>query len=210
MKSKDGGSAGCGKGASRFLATARRGAGGVVAAGLSPAVEPGFQPGGLSLSSHRARVTQPTPRSTPAPFRAAGYRPLRQPGWLPLHTPAGLRCPTLQETEMRPCGKGRASVDCTGDGGRRFPPHPGPPCLATANDSVGKGERSCPVYHRRHLADGSHSSRAESNDESDCAAGWSARRRPEHARRARSPNRTESLRLRISVSGLHWILELGR
>jgi hypothetical protein len=58
-----------------------------VAAGILPAVEPGFQPGGRNTpnAANQREFTSTCP-STPR-FRAARCRPLRQPGWLPLRNP---------------------------------------------------------------------------------------------------------------------------
>jgi len=51
----------------------------VVAAGVSPAVEPGILPAGTS-----PRIPERSPNNRGVLFRAARCRPLRQPGWPPL------------------------------------------------------------------------------------------------------------------------------
>src|SRR5437762_389801 len=52
-----------------------------VAAGILPAVEPGFQPGGTRVRMNQAPSNAPALRYPQCCFRAAGCRPLRQPGW---------------------------------------------------------------------------------------------------------------------------------
>src|SRR5947209_5576297 len=55
-----------------------------VAAGILPAVEPGFQPGGTDGQRASNRIERTGASASPGLVRAAGCRPLRQPGWLPL------------------------------------------------------------------------------------------------------------------------------
>src|SRR5204863_7689310 len=61
-----------------------------VAAGILPAVELGFQPGGRD-APHAANYWEFSSNCPSMPrFRAAGCRPLRQPGWLPLRNSRSL------------------------------------------------------------------------------------------------------------------------
>jgi len=55
-----------------------------VAAGVSPALEPGILPGGTSQCSPQSVRLFANSRKTGRSFRAASCRPLRQPGWPPL------------------------------------------------------------------------------------------------------------------------------
>jgi hypothetical protein len=60
----------------------------LVAAGILPAVEPGFQPGGSCPIVERKLETECSLPSPKPFFRAAGCRPLRQAGCLTLHSQA--------------------------------------------------------------------------------------------------------------------------
>src|SRR5438132_537966 len=65
------------------------------------------------------------------------------------------------------------------------------------NDTVENGERDRPSRCHRRPADGFCGAHTQPNGDNSTTLDWSARRRPERARRTRSPFLIESFRLRV-------------
>src|SRR2546423_1410194 len=80
--------------------SARGGAATEVAAGILPAVEPGFQPRGGNAEHAANHCEFNSPRRHTLWVRAAGCRPRQQPGWLPLR-PGEFKCQIVATNSVK-------------------------------------------------------------------------------------------------------------